>query len=545
MWLVGVLAGVRCGVVLAGELVVPEECATECVLRLGAVSVDVEGHAVRTRGYNGGVPGPIIRARAGERLRILVVNELNDDDNEQRGHNEITLPNVTNLHTHGLHYEYDIPASHMGGTHWYHPHHHGSVSLQAGGGAAGLLIVADEAGAVPPEVERMVEVPILLTYVDPVVYEFQGYFNRAFFKSAPPDGFLLTNSQVAPRLTVEIGTWYRARLCVNDADGVAVTLSMTQDTTGCEMHLLAKDGVYLPQAPREVVQLPMYAGARADVALRCAANGTASLGAAIDGRDFVALELVVPPAASDPAPDIPQFLVNRPCYLSDTRDAAVEPDVRLAFDVGDWDESFPEDHTYVGTLPSGSLVEVVTSPQTHPLHIHINHFQLTDVQAADANYWQDGDWADTLRAEAESATLRFYTNDFVGEMVVHCHNLVHEDEGMMQVFWIQGDASSYDPRCNFTPGFNYTRANSTSRIGLSLCCDNNNNSSSYPAWLLPFLIAVVVLLLAAGYIALRRRRRRRRRAAARRLDNDDKTPAVVKGDDDDDDDKTTFAGPAS
>jgi FtsP/CotA-like multicopper oxidase with cupredoxin domain len=65
-------------------------------------------------------------------------------------------PNVSNAHTHGLHisgespsddvtrsfeggfggdFVYDIPANHMGGTYWYHAHHHGSTYLQVSGGA--------------------------------------------------------------------------------------------------------------------------------------------------------------------------------------------------------------------------------------------------------------------------------------------------------------------------------------------------------------------------------------------------------------------------
>ena len=67
--------------------------------------------------------------------------------------NVLRHPNTTNIHTHGLHVSsmapgddpfqiiapgseltshFQIPAYHMGGTHWYHPHHHGSTALQAG-----------------------------------------------------------------------------------------------------------------------------------------------------------------------------------------------------------------------------------------------------------------------------------------------------------------------------------------------------------------------------------------------------------------------------
>lgn len=71
--------------------------------------------------------------------------------------------NKTNLHTHGLHvsqnednallslkpgqthkYVYNIASNHMPGTHWYHPHKHGSTFMQVGGGAVGMLIIDDD-----------------------------------------------------------------------------------------------------------------------------------------------------------------------------------------------------------------------------------------------------------------------------------------------------------------------------------------------------------------------------------------------------------------
>jgi len=70
-------------------------------------------------------------------------------------------PDVTNLHTHGLHvdpsvddiidilinpgtsktYPFQIPHDHYPGLHWYHAHWHGSVSLQVHGGLFGAISV--------------------------------------------------------------------------------------------------------------------------------------------------------------------------------------------------------------------------------------------------------------------------------------------------------------------------------------------------------------------------------------------------------------------
>ena len=53
------------------------------------------------------------------------------------------------------------------GTHWYHPHHHGSTSLQAGCGAAGVLVVEDTpAVGLPQAVADMEEVVMMIQDLD-------------------------------------------------------------------------------------------------------------------------------------------------------------------------------------------------------------------------------------------------------------------------------------------------------------------------------------------------------------------------------------------
>jgi FtsP/CotA-like multicopper oxidase with cupredoxin domain len=96
--------------------------------------------------YSGQVPGPAIRIRQGERIRVRVENRL---------------PEETTVHWHGVRvpnamdgvphltqepigpgktftYEFDVPDA---GTYWYHPHQHSTV--QVGRGLCGALIVEE------------------------------------------------------------------------------------------------------------------------------------------------------------------------------------------------------------------------------------------------------------------------------------------------------------------------------------------------------------------------------------------------------------------
>jgi FtsP/CotA-like multicopper oxidase with cupredoxin domain len=62
----------------------------------------------------------------------------------------------------------------------------------------------------------------------------------------------------------------------------------------------------------------------------------------------------------------------------------------------------------------------------HPFHIHTNHFQL--ISHGSDDLYTVGDWFDTVPADG---VIRFLTDRFTGTLVLHCHRLEHEDQGMM------------------------------------------------------------------------------------------------------------------
>ncbi|AXS39600.1 multicopper oxidase family protein [Breoghania sp. L-A4] len=80
----------------------------------------------------------------------------------------------------------------------------------------------------------------------------------------------------------------------------------------------------------------------------------------------------------------------------------------------------------------------------HPFHIHVNPFQIvsiTDASGADVSVAGSnsqyaglkGVWKDTLFIEqGVTFTTRTRYRRYIGEFVLHCHILDHEDQGMMQ-----------------------------------------------------------------------------------------------------------------
>ena len=78
------------------------------------------------------------------------------------------------------------------------------------------------------------------------------------------DTFLI-NMQYIPVIDVERGKWYRMRtVLASISDGITFRAPI-----GCDLELLAKDGIYLDDAPRSVDAFYLHPGNRADVAIRC------------------------------------------------------------------------------------------------------------------------------------------------------------------------------------------------------------------------------------------------------------------------------------
>ncbi|MBP6057035.1 MAG: multicopper oxidase domain-containing protein [Nitrosomonas sp.] len=90
---------------------------------------------------------------------------------------------------------------------------------------------------------------------------------------------------------------------------------------------------------------------------------------------------------------------------------------------------------------------------THMFHIHINSFQL--VSRGPVNY-PFPIWRDTLLVETQSdkegnakigEIVQFLQKplDYTGALVMHCHNVAHEDNGMMELVNILSTSSSHKP----------------------------------------------------------------------------------------------------
>ncbi|MDG3009736.1 multicopper oxidase domain-containing protein [Rhodococcus sp. D2-41] len=73
----------------------------------------------------------------------------------------------------------------------------------------------------------------------------------------------------------------------------------------------------------------------------------------------------------------------------------------------------------------------ITSDFNHPVHVHLNQFQVLSRNGRDPRPTDRG-WKDTINLDAgQAAEIAVRFTDYTGRFLLHCHNLEHEDMAMM------------------------------------------------------------------------------------------------------------------
>lgn len=448
----------------------------------------ISGDTTRVTSLPGSYVGPVIRARKGDRLRIRLSNEL-DEATIIHWHG-MRVPPVMDGHPRyaippGEEFVYEFEIRDRAATYWFHPHPHGSTASQVYRGLAGLLLVSDEE-------EDALDLPTAENDVSLVVQD--RMFDAQNQLVYPPstrmmmDGFLgdtiLVNGQ--PDFVLSAGTRaYRLRL-LNGSNSRTYKLAWSDATP---LVVIATDGGLL-QNPVERTYAMLAPGERLDLwtdfskypvgtelsleSLEFSGAdhgmGMMSMGGGMMGNGGHGGTTGIP---NGTAMRIMRVRVDRqetetrtlPATLSALSKFVLEDAVNAGsprrfsisvvmrmmhgmqwgFDGRTFKMNEVADHE---TIPFNALEvwEIVneTFPiaMLHPIHIHGAQFQVIERSALptfSANWdsvregYIDDGWKDTvLLMPGERAKLLIRFNDFKGEYMYHCHNLEHEDAGMMR-----------------------------------------------------------------------------------------------------------------
>ena len=175
------------GASLRGDMIKPgfdEVSGRDISLTIGEGPRIVEGRRGHAIAVNGSVPGPLVRLREGQPVRLAVTNTLDEDSSihwhglllpfQFDGVPGVSFPGIRPGET----FVYDIPALRQHGTYWWHSH----SGLQEQAGHYGPIVV-DPAGPDPVQVDR--DYVLLLSEFTPMhphtimdkLKKGEGYFN--------------------------------------------------------------------------------------------------------------------------------------------------------------------------------------------------------------------------------------------------------------------------------------------------------------------------------------------------------------------------------
>jgi FtsP/CotA-like multicopper oxidase with cupredoxin domain len=398
-----------------------------------------DGRKLAVWAYNGQVPGPILRVRLGDTVRVTLRNDL---------------PQPTTIHWHGVR----VPNAMDGvpgvtqpplepgqtfvyrftpkdaGTFWFHPHHRGSEQVERG--LYGVLVVEDEN---PPPYTRDV-VWVLDDWLITRDGEIDPRFNtRGDLMHDGRWGNVITvNGSTAEELVVKTGERIRLRL-VNTANGRV----FVPDLSGLDAWVIAVDGMYTAR-PIDAHRLDLAPGNRLDLDVTF---GPAWSGRTIEvvdrftqrplplARIRVLEETIDAPLFAPPSnPKIPRW--------KDAVEAPVTAEYRLSSRRGgefgiEWtinENAWPGHH---GPPPETTSLEpdrwqrirfVNESFRLHPMHVHGQFFKVIarNGTPVDEPYFRDT----VLLRRKETVDVGMVPLDW-GRWMLHCHIQEHAEAGMM------------------------------------------------------------------------------------------------------------------
>ena len=403
-------------------------------------------------GFNGLFPGPTIRVPKGCPAGVRQVNQLPD----HAGHDGGMAP-LPAVHLHGAHVaplddghpreaipaygfrDYHYPNHQRGTTLFYHDHSHGMTGHHVCQGLAGIYVIDDPAEADLNLPRGEFDIPLL---IQDRIFNPDGSFYYELTREVQEFGLfgdcLLVNGVVQPHFKVAARK-YRFRI----VNGSNARIYQLQLSSGQALIQIGTDGGLLPKpAFRNVITLAP--SERADVVIDF---GLFPIGTQIQlrncadcaGRTSALMRFDVERTANDDS-DVPDCLSSWEDLTVDaqtttrqfTLDRQLGPNGSSIWVING--QTFGMDNPPLVQVPHGAVERwrfVNPTSHHHPVHIHLVQFQVLEINGLPQDPSRHG-WKDTFVAPPNGQILlaaRFA--GYTGRYLLHCHNLEHEDLGMM------------------------------------------------------------------------------------------------------------------
>jgi FtsP/CotA-like multicopper oxidase with cupredoxin domain len=402
--------------------------------------------------YSGSTPGPEIRVKRGDRVKVRLINKLEEATsihwhgiriaNDMDGVSGLTQKAVEP----GASFEYDFVVPDAG-TYWYHAHN--KSWNQVARGLYGALIVEGDAPDFDTEHDRTL-------ILDDWRLDQTGKLDKASLGSFMDwshggrlGNWLTVNGENRPNYSLNANEAYRLRL-INTSNARVLEL----DTEQFGAKILGFDGQIL-QAPTELPYQPLLLAPAQRVDLLVIPNAGVSmrLDEVSRGEAFslASFEVIEKP---DNKPGLPALILN----------SLPEPDLENArifeLDMTGGAMGRMGDIVYNGKKLDGLdfrdtgqvwafngianladtpffsvkrhetvfLATVNNTAFLHAMHLHGHHFRILERSGSDVDEGQP--WRDTFLIGPEQTTRIAFVADNPGKWLLHCHMLEHAAAGM-------------------------------------------------------------------------------------------------------------------
>lgn len=434
-------------------LPIPSVVNNNASLTAQATTANVNGNNISVLGYQpNGILGPTIRLNSGNVANISFQNNLSEKSNihwhglkipaNMDGHPE-TIFNSGNS------FNYQFTINQRAGLSWYHPHPDGATGRQAFQGLAGLFIINDAEEATLNLPSGIYEIPLVIqdkrltssgiNYNPTTMEVMTGYMGET----------ILVNGETSPYS--EVATrFYRLRI-LNGSNARIYNLALSNNA---DLIIIGNDGGLLKN-PATVKSVLLAPGERLDALINFVGLSIGAevflesrmfdnAGTAQGKQGFRIMKFKVTQTVNDgfAVPTTLSLFTSIPASAASRTRNFVLSVMQMSggmnmtgmhqingksYDKNRIDENVSASATEIWEFDNSQ------GDEPHPIHLHGVHFQVLERTGGRGQLIaSENGWKDTvLLLPQEKVKLIVPFASLTGVFVFHCHNLEHEDDGMM------------------------------------------------------------------------------------------------------------------
>lgn len=434
-------------------LPIPNTVTGNTTLISQSTAAMINGNNISVLGYqSNGILGPTIRVNNGTNANINFQNNLSEKSNihwhglkvpaNMDGHPESIVNPAGN-------FNFQFVINQRAGLSWYHPHPDGATARQAFEGLAGLFIINDAEESALNLPSGIYEIPLVIqdkrltssgiNYNPTTMEVMTGYMGET----------ILVNGEASPY--TEVATrFYRLRI-LNGSNARIYNLALSNNA---DLIIIGNDGGLL-KTPSAVKSILLSPGERLDVLVSFAGLSLGAevflesrmfdnAGTAQGKQGFRIMKFKVTQTVNDgfAVPATLSLFTSIPASAASRTRKFVLSVMQMSggmnmtgmhqingksYDKNRIDENVSANATEIWEFDNSQ------GDEPHPIHLHGVHFQVLERTGGRGQLTaSESGWKDTvLLLPQEKIKLIIPFATLAGVFVFHCHNLEHEDDGMM------------------------------------------------------------------------------------------------------------------